>query len=508
VDTPGAELQLNCGDLLLFDEVRGPRTGRPGDADPRHRHVVRLTRVEEGYDEATETALRQVWWEPEDALPFPLCLSSLGPSPGCAILRDVSVARANVVLVDHGSPVVEKLPPVPVGAVVEDCLGPCEPAEVVRRAGRFRPRLARAGLTHAEPLAPGERCRCGTGHGGPAARLTVRDPRAAVPALLLHDPADKPWRAVPDLLGSGPDEPVVVAEVDDERVAWLRFGDDRTGEEPDPGTEFSARYRVGNGSDGNVGAGAIRFLVLPGVDDAAVRVRNPLPASGGIDPEPVADAKVAIPDTFRARRERAITADDYAELAQRIGGNEVQSAVADLVWTGSWYTAEVSLDPRAPQRRAPACAPPDRRLDRIVQNGLRQYQRMGHEVRVVTADVVPIHLRLVVCVHRHAVQAHVKAALTDLFSAGVRRDGSLGYFHPDRWRFGQAVDAGPIVAAAAGVAGVTSVQVKTLARAAQPGTDAAATGVLPIGRWEIAQLDPAPDRVLGGQLELSLIGGR
>ena len=37
---------LVAGDLLLFEEVRGPRTGAAADADPDQRHVVRLTRVE------------------------------------------------------------------------------------------------------------------------------------------------------------------------------------------------------------------------------------------------------------------------------------------------------------------------------------------------------------------------------------------------------------------------------------------------------------------------------
>src|SRR6266516_3426521 len=37
---------LKVGDVLIFEEVLGPKTGNPADADPAHRHVVRLTRVE------------------------------------------------------------------------------------------------------------------------------------------------------------------------------------------------------------------------------------------------------------------------------------------------------------------------------------------------------------------------------------------------------------------------------------------------------------------------------
>ena len=40
---------------------------------------------------------------PEDALPFPFCISAIGSAPGCAYVSTMSrVARGNVILVDHG----------------------------------------------------------------------------------------------------------------------------------------------------------------------------------------------------------------------------------------------------------------------------------------------------------------------------------------------------------------------------------------------------------------------
>ena len=41
----GRTLHLAPGDVLVFEEVRGARTGLPADADPRHRWAVRLTAV-------------------------------------------------------------------------------------------------------------------------------------------------------------------------------------------------------------------------------------------------------------------------------------------------------------------------------------------------------------------------------------------------------------------------------------------------------------------------------
>ena len=103
---------LAVGDVLLFEEVLGPATGEPGDADPAHRHVVRLTAVRKFSpddptapltDPLTGTAITEIAWAAEDALPFPLCISAVTDSEhGEVYLDNVSVARGNMVLADHG----------------------------------------------------------------------------------------------------------------------------------------------------------------------------------------------------------------------------------------------------------------------------------------------------------------------------------------------------------------------------------------------------------------------
>ncbi|MFD0165166.1 putative baseplate assembly protein [Streptomyces decoyicus] len=94
-------LALSPGDLLLFEEVKGPRTGTPGDQDPAHRQTVRLTSVTPAVDRLDDQPVLEVTWAPADALAFPLCLSTRGGSD-CVPVGDVSVARGNVVLADHG----------------------------------------------------------------------------------------------------------------------------------------------------------------------------------------------------------------------------------------------------------------------------------------------------------------------------------------------------------------------------------------------------------------------
>ncbi|WAP54486.1 putative baseplate assembly protein [Streptomyces sp. S465] len=122
-------LELRPGDLLLFEEVLGPRSGTSGDADPSHRQAVRLTSVTPAVDRLAEQPVLEVTWASDDALAFPLCLATRGGTD-CAPVEDVSVARGNVVLVDHGrsltfcrgTPEVHAVPPVP--AVVGSCAPP------------------------------------------------------------------------------------------------------------------------------------------------------------------------------------------------------------------------------------------------------------------------------------------------------------------------------------------------------------------------------------------------
>jgi hypothetical protein len=115
------KLHLRPGDVLIFEEVIGPKTGNEADADPARRHAVRLTRVEAATDPLNDQPIVEIEWAAEDALPFPLCISALGPPPDCEIIRDVSVARGNVILVDHGRTIEEDLEKVRAKAIVERC---------------------------------------------------------------------------------------------------------------------------------------------------------------------------------------------------------------------------------------------------------------------------------------------------------------------------------------------------------------------------------------------------
>jgi len=197
---------------------------------------------------------------------------------------------------------------------------------------------------------------------------------------------DRPWRPRRDLLESGLTDRAFVGELDDDGGLRLRFGDGRAGALPPDGAALAIAYRLGNGPSGNVSAEAIDELVLCGIAGVQVsRVRNPLPATGGAAPEPVAEVQERAPSEARRRLRRAVTAADYAALASARPG--VQRASADLRWNGSWYEARVAVDALGTEVTPPWL------LD-DVRAALHGVRRIGHGLDVPTARLVPLHLKL------------------------------------------------------------------------------------------------------------------
>lgn len=80
---------------MIFEEIKGPETGNQADANLTHRHTVLLKQVKLGVDKLFNKPVVEIEWSEEDALPFSLCLSSIG-GPNCELIKDVSVARGNV----------------------------------------------------------------------------------------------------------------------------------------------------------------------------------------------------------------------------------------------------------------------------------------------------------------------------------------------------------------------------------------------------------------------------
>ncbi|GGN64310.1 hypothetical protein GCM10010112_24390 [Actinoplanes lobatus] len=313
---------------------------------------------------------------------------------------------------------------------------------------------------------------------GPVSAL-AGDPGRALP--VLHGD----WTPRRDLLDSGPRDRHVVGELTDDGRLLLRFNTP-----PPPGTRIG--YRVGGGTAGNVGAEAITHLVMcrdDGERPAVTGVRNPLPAVGGTDPEPVDQVRRLAPLALRRERQRAITAADYAELASALPG--VQRAAAEIRWTGSTAEAHVAIDARG------SGVPSQRLLDEVADR-LEAYRRIGHDLVVAPARPVPLDIVIEVCAapgHQHGrilAELHRK-----LFAA----------FRPDALTFGDPVRVSRLTALAASVPGVRTARVTRLRRLSAPDSGELEAGLLRLGPLEIARCDNDPDRPENGRLETVLTDG-
>ncbi|WP_326817977.1 putative baseplate assembly protein [Streptomyces sp. NBC_01762] len=342
---------------------------------------------------------------------------------------------------------------------------------------------------------------------GPAAAL-VQDPRAALPAVTVAD-GEKWWTAKRDLLDSGARERHFVGELEDDGRIALRFGDGRHGARPQPGAQLELHYRLGGGTAGNVGAEAINHLVLcrdPDQSDAGeplpvAGVRNPLPAVGGTEPEPVEQVRQLAPLDLKRTRLRAVTPEDYAALASKLPG--VQRAAAEIRWTGSVQEAHVAVDALGEGEPSPEL------LDSVAY-ALESYRRIGHDLVVGPARSVPLDIALAVCVAPGHQYGQILAELFRLLGNRPLTGGRLGFFHPDALTFGEPVRLSRLVAVAAAVHGVESVRVTRLRRLfhEDPLDDTALeAGVLRLGPLEIARCDNDPDRPELGRLSIELGGG-
>lgn len=489
--------RLKTGDVLIFEEVLGPHTGSPADADPTHRQAVRLTRVEYTRDELLDVAIIEIEWAPAEALRFMLCLSARLDAPDCRRVDGISIACGNVILVDHGRWVRgEALGCVDIATTESSCGCDGVVPESNARPAPFAPQFINGPLTCAQPL----ECTA------PAASALEQDPRLALPLVAIGAASvatveTETWRVRSDLLASGGDAYDVVVEIDDDGRGHLRFGDGRCGRAPTPGTCFRTDYRIGVATAGNVPREAIAYVVFRAntLDGVGLRARNPLPARGGVAPESLAAARLAAPRAFRAKLERAITADDYAQLAQ--SDSALQRAHAHLEWTGSWYEADVAVDPLGTEEASPG-------LVARIAHQLECARRAGHDLIVRPARYVPLAITLHVCVKPDHLAGQIASAVLNALGNGLRADGKPAFFHPDKLSFGTDVYASDLITAAQAVEGVQNVEVTELRRLDRPQLPGPVPDALDLAAWEIARVDGDPSFPEHGVLKLDMGVGR
>lgn len=500
-----SEPPLQVGDLLLIEQARSPVTGLAADADPDARWVVRLTEVRTGgTDPAYQAAytrdaegqvlltertadaeaalpLLAVRWAVAEAPDRPVCVRTVRPDGD--LMAEVSVARGNMVLADHGLTVgwdQSVVDPVPLP---------------------LRLRLPDAPLTHQ------------MGRLGTLRRMLDGGPEDAVPALVVTARntagSHEVYTPVPDLFESGPNAMDLVVEVDDTGHGVVRFGDGTLGHAPLDAVAFHADYRVGNGTVGNVGAESLVHIVLPAADAKNVEaVRNPLPATGGAEPESIERARRLATDAYQGRQERAVTERDAVNAVLRLPS--VRSAVAVLRWTGSWYTWLVAVLPTDPADLVEGAG-----TRQELSASLRaQVLRVMDQVRLAGQDAdlrppwfVPVDLELHVCAAPGQSRSVMRRAIRDALLARWLPGGRSGLLAPQTLTFGRSLLMSEVYATVAGVPGVDSVKALILQRYGRRDNGELAAGRLDVAPWEVLQLDDDPSLPGRGVLVLEIDGG-
>jgi len=459
-DLTGQLTSLVPGQLLLFEEFLSPHAEPGGTligfpADTSRRQIVRLTAIDNTLTDPLNAgqAVTRVWWHAADALVSGFCLESdnLG--------NPATLVSGNLVRASHGVTIT--------GETISLAHTPVQ--------------LQRGPLTWLSPPAS-------------TAALTWLippdgvDPRAARSSIELTINGAA-WNEQESLLDSTASSPDFVVDVDDQGRGMLRFGDGTLGLAVSADDIGVITYRIGNGAIGNVQSQTL-IVPGPGMPGGVTAVRNPLPAIGGVDPEPIAHVQRDAPQAFQAVQYRAVTADDYAQAAALVPG--VADAAATFRWTGSWLTVFVAVEPLGSEALSDA-------LKAAVMVQLDSYRQAGYDLEIRPPQYVALSIELSVCIDNNYFRADVQAAVL----AALRI-----FFKPNAFTFGQSVYLSAVYAAVQRVTGVRAVYATTFTRLHEQDSGQLVKGEIPMGPYEIARLDDDPDFPDNGVLTIDPDGGK
>jgi hypothetical protein len=252
------------------------------------------------------------------------------------------------------------------------------------------------------------------------------------------------WTAVPSLYDQGSGNQVYATLDLAGGGTLVEFGDGVEGATlPTGQNNIQGSYRVGSGSAGNVGAGAITTLVDRPVGVSGVT--NPLPATGGQDAQSPDDLRANAPQAVLTLG-RAVSITDYQDLAASFAG----IAKACATWIpGGAYRGVLLTVAGAGGAALPAGNPTLANLVTALQNygnpNVAVYaQSFLETIFRLTADI-----RYDPAYAQPAVQAAIMQTLTQTYSFTARS-------------FGQGVSGDEIAALIQGIAGVVAVNVRTL----------------------------------------------
>jgi hypothetical protein len=290
----------------------------------------------------------------------------------------------------------------------------------------------------------------------------------------------------------------VACEYDGDQGDTIRFGDQVFGALPLPATVFRVTYRVGGAGIGNVARDTVTELgdAARALVDAAT---NPFAASGGADEESAAAIRRDAPQDFRATQFRAVRREDYEAAAMRLPW--VSQAGTAFRWTGSWLTIFTTTDPKGATRLATPQA-----IELI--DLLNRYRMAGYESYASAPQYLSVDLMITACACPGAFRGDVHRGLLRTLGSRSYPDGSSGFFVPDNFTFGQALEKSALEAAiqsSYGVCGVLQVEMRRrgIDRDFVPLPDS-----LAVGSDRILRISNNPSRPEEGTIRITVMGGK
>jgi predicted phage baseplate assembly protein len=221
------------------------------------------------------------------------------------------------------------------------------------------------------------------------------------------------------------------------------------------------RYRFGGGVVGNLGAQTL--TVLKSSIPYVARVGNRTAASGGLDQEQLAAAKLRAPHMLRTRT-RAVTAEDFEYLARQASQAVARARCIQARTEGSDAppsgTVEVLIVPAVSGRVTPQALQPPPELIEEVRRYLDARRLLGTTLVVDSPAYVGMAVEATVVVARHASAERVRQAVNERLARYV--DPLTGGPEATGWPFGRDLYLSEVLTIIQSVPGVEYVQDATL----------------------------------------------
>jgi hypothetical protein len=179
----------------------------------------------------------------------------------------------------------------------------------------------------------------GTSNGMPNTEFIIPDKGVVYNSITMQSregPDVLQWSYISDLSLARPTQPVFTTFIDEAEFTHIVFGDQAAGRIPPVNAEIFVSYRTGVGAEANdLAPGDLVNIRTQDttIDLFSVTVSNPDSPVGGTDPETIDAMRNSIPRAATRLKSRAITLNDYADLAMQVPG------VAKSMAHGAVYTS-------------------------------------------------------------------------------------------------------------------------------------------------------------------------